>query len=58
MTFIEMFIEQVLKEGWEEGRVEGVLSVAKTMLENGFTIEEIKTATKLSKRKIQALTRV
>ena len=48
-------IEGARKKGREEGREEGIISVAKNMINSGMSFDDIKKFTNLSVEKIQEL---
>lgn len=51
----EMQKERFIKEGIIQGKEEGILSVAKRMLKNNFSINDIIKNTKLSRKQIEQL---
>ena len=45
------------EEGYEDGHIEGIESVARNMLRSGMNVDKIKELTQLSSERIQELAR-
>lgn len=52
---IEQGVKQGVKQGIEQGLKQGIIQVAKQMIKNNFTVEQIEITTNLTKKEIEEL---
>ena len=53
----ELAMQARFEEGYEDGHIEGIESVARNMLRSGMNVDKIKELTQLSSERIQELAR-